>query len=38
MDETCGNRIFCVIHRLRDWLGGKIITIACIASIKVANY
>ena len=24
--------------RLRDWLGGKITTIACIASIKVANY
>ena len=24
MDETRGNRIFCIIHYLCDWLGDKI--------------
>ena len=24
MDETRGNRIFCIIRYLRDWLGDKI--------------
>ena len=24
MDETRGNRIFCIIHHLCDWLGSKI--------------
>lgn len=38
MDETRGNRIFCIIRYLRDWLGGKITTIACIALIKVAYH
>ena len=36
--ETRGNRIFCIIRYLRDWLGGKITTIACIALIKVAYH